>query len=278
MVQPRTPIRNLELRLAYSGQGVHGWQIQPDRPTVQGILQKALARVLEVDSVRTTGASRTDAGVHAHDQHVTFETANPIPGDKLRYALENVLPPGIRVLEVREREPGFSARYHARAKHYAYFIHNAPVTSPFIAPFVWSDRRDLDTGAMESAAAHLVGTRCFRALQSQKDHRHQTETTIFAARVRRRGDLVCFEVVGRHFLYHMVRNMLGSLVLVGRGEWRAEDLAEGLAEGDRRAMGITAPASGLHLFEISYDEGPYGFSPASEGFLEFLSRAPVPKR
>jgi len=261
------------LRLTYTGQHLFGWQIQPDRPTVQGHLQRALASIFEKETVRTVGASRTDTGVHAHDQHVSFETDSPIPVDKLKYALNNRLPGGIRVLAVRERERDFSARYHARAKHYAYYLHIAAVTSPFIAPYVWSDRRSLDSDAMNTAAGHLVGTRCFRALQSHRDHRDQTETTIFASRVRRSADLVCFEVVGRHFLYHMVRNMIGSLVLVGRGEWAPDDFGERLASGDRREMGITAPAGGLHLFKVHYGEGPYGFSSESDAFTRFLQHA-----
>jgi len=267
-------MRNLESIISYSGHPFHGWQIQPHCTTVQGRLQDALARVLEMEAVRTVGASRTDAGVHAHDQHVSFQTTNPIPLDKLQRALNHMLPAGIRVLAVHERAPDFSARYHARAKHYAYFMHNGKVVPPFIGPYVWSDRRLLDADAMDRAARLFEGTRCFRAMQSARDFRDQTETTIMAARVWRSGELVCFEVVGRNFLYHMVRIMVGALVMVGRGEWAPEALADGLLAGDRKAMGQTAPAGGLHLCKVAYGEGPHGFSSRGEEIAAFLAACP----
>lgn len=266
--------RNIELRLAYTGQLFYGWQIQPDLPTVQGELHRCLSRVLEGGAYKTIGASRTDTGVHAHDQHVSVWTDNPIPDYLLQRALNHLLPQGIRVLHAVDRDPSHSARVHAKGKHYAYFMNNQVGVSPFAQPYVWTDRRALDHEAMERAARHLVGTRCFRALQSRKDEREHSTTTIFDARVLRDEQLVTFEVLGHHFLYHMVRNMVGSLVKVGRGEWTPDQFAELLDQGDRTKMGMTAPASGLHLFKIFYGGPPDAFASESAAFRAFLTAAP----
>ncbi|QTD47594.1 tRNA pseudouridine(38-40) synthase TruA [Sulfidibacter corallicola] len=277
-------MRNLELRIAYNGAGFHGWQIQPRARTVQGEVAAVLKRILKLAKIKTVGCSRTDAGVHAHDQRVSFQIEHPIPLEGLQRALERLLPPDIQLLEVCERPPGFQARHHARAKHYGYFFLNPPGTtafnawqnlaSPFIAPYVTACAEPLDVEAMARAAEQLVGTRCFKALQSCKDHRPNSETTIFATRVRRHGSLVTFDVLGHHFLYLMVRNMAGSLKRVGTGEWAAEDFGERLNRGNRVDMGETAPATGLHLFEVYYEEDPLGFSPKSEAFQTFLG-API---
>ena len=274
MLKQNPTTRNLELRISYHGQGFYGWQIQPDKPTVQGALHQALARVLEKTPFKTLGASRTDTGVHAHDQHVNVWTQNPIPMDKLKLALNRVLPQGVRVLSVREAEADFSARYHARAKHYTYYMNNRAQVSPFIQPYVWTDRRHLNHEAMHEAAQHFVGEREFKALQSQKDERPHSTTTIFQTRVWREGDLVGYEVLGHHFLYHMVRNMVGALINVGRGEWTPDELKRRLDGRDRTKMGITAPASGLHLFQIYYEQAPLAFSPDSVRFAQFLNQAP----
>ncbi|MDJ0839472.1 MAG: tRNA pseudouridine(38-40) synthase TruA [Acidobacteriota bacterium] len=264
-------MRNIELRLSYTGHCFYGWQIQPHCVTVQGVLKGMLARLLETDDFRIIGASRTDTGVHAHDQHVSLTTTNPIPCDKIVYALNRLAPRGVRVLSATERPPDFSVRHHARGKHYAYFINNFQGVSPFVEPFVWTDARPLDATAMDAATRHFPGTRCFKALQSQKDHRTNSTTTIHRARVTCTGDLVCFEVIGRHFLYHMVRNMVGSLVQVGRGEWTPDELGRRLEQGDRTLMGVTAPAAGLHLFKIYYGEPPFDYAPISTRFADFLA-------
>ena len=265
-------MRNIELRLAYTGHCFYGWQIQPHAVTVQGALKKSLTLLLKTKDFRTIGASRTDTGVHAHDQHVGLTTTNPIPCDKIVYALNRQLPRGVRVLSAVERPDDFSVRYHARGKHYAFYINNSGVISPFIEPLVWSDRRPLDAAAMDRAARYFVGTRCFKALQSQQDHRTHATTTIHQTRVTRSGDMVCFEVIGHHFLYHMVRNMVGSLVLVGRGDWTPEELGQRLDSRDRTKMGMTSPAAGLHLVKIFYEEPPFDFSPVSDQFNNFLAQ------
>jgi len=271
MLNQKRARRNIELKAAYAGARFAGWQIQPHVRTVQGLIAGLLRRLLNEPELKTTGASRTDAGVHAHDQRIGFFTANPIPLEGLRRALNHLLPPDVRILSARERPLGFSVRHSALGKHYAYFIHNRPDPSPFIADCVWCWEPPLDAAAMHEAAAVFVGERCFRALQSRRDRRDVSRVEIHAARVARLGDVVCFEVIGRRFLYHMVRNMIGALIPVGRGEWSPADLRANLESGDRERMGVTAPASGLHLFRVFYEPPPFEYAPESGRFLRHLA-------
>ncbi len=271
MLKQKRPLRNLELRLAYMGSSYFGWQIQPHVPTIQGEIAAALKKTLGEPAPKTTGTSRTDAGVHAHDQRVNFRTENPIPTGNLLRALNLILPQDIRVLDVYERPANFSCRRNARAKHYAYFIHNHAEISPFSSPLVWLDPLPLDAARMHRAAQVFVGSRCFRGLQSSKDFRRNARAEIFAARVARHGRVVCFETLGSRFLYHMVRNMVSALVKVGRGDWTAEELRDKLDSGERKRFWITAPAAGLHLFKVYFDPPPYQFSPDCAAFLKTLA-------
>ena len=267
MLNQNAALRNIELRIAYSGSEFHGWQIQPRCATIQGELHRVLRILLPGEEIKSAGASRTDTGVHAHDQHVTFITHNTIPPEGLQKALNQLLPDGIRVLSVKERPEGFSARYHACAKHYAYFIWNRRTAMPFQEPYVWSHGLPLDVAAMNEALSHVTGTRCFRAFQSRRDRRPESVTTIFRAQATQMGPLFRIDVLGHRFLYHMVRNIVGSLVMVGRGEWTAAEFGERLDSGDRTVMGMTAPAHGLHLFKVYYSKSDDpAYAPDAERF------------
>ncbi len=270
MVKQKPELRNIELRIGYQGTRYCGWQIQPQRPTVQGLVQETLSRVLQDNLVRTVGSSRTDTGVHAHDNRVGFRTVSRIPLVGLVRTMNHILPADIRVLEGMERPVDFSVRHDARAKHYTYFFYNGDNPSPFVAPYLWRYRPELDDRAMSEAAALFLGTRCFKALQASADHRDETETTIFHATVTRTGPLIAFDVIGRHFLYHMVRNMAGALMMVGRCEWTPRELGERLACGERTELAATAPPQGLHLFQVYYGEAPYQIGAARNKFLTFL--------
>lgn len=253
-------MRNLELRIAYVGTHFFGWQIQPKRRTVQGELNKALRSVLRLKEIRTIASSRTDSGVHAHDQRVSLTIGKPIPVENLKRALNHKLPHDVRVLEARGREPNFSPRYDARAKHYVYFIYNLETFSPLISSYVWSYAPPLDAEIMNAGAAIWTGTRCFKAFQAHKDRRVGSESTVFASRVYRLGNLVIFEILARHYLYHMVRNMLASLVRLGDGTWSMNEFQQRSLSGERVRQWITAPARGLHLFEVFFGAGPFALS------------------
>ncbi len=258
------------MKIAYRGTAYSGWQIQPHRETVQGTVNRALSKILQ-EAVRTVGSSRTDAGVHARAQCVSFSCHNPIPAESLQRALNYVLPHDMHVFEVQERDALFSARYHARAKQYSFCIFNRAELEPMTADLGWRVAGGLNDQDMDLGAKTLVGTRCFRALQAAADKRTETVTTIYAARVRRLNDLVVFDVIGRNFLYHMVRNLAGSLIKVGVAEWTVAEFEDRINSGERTQMAMTAPAAGLHLIEVFYGARPFLWSESGDAFVKWLS-------
>jgi len=244
--------RNLELVIAYDGAGFNGWQIQPSGRTVQGILNKKLEKLLN-EPVKTMGASRTDSGVHAHDQHVTLSIDNMIPLSALERSLNHHLPEDIRCLNVTERDPGFSARRSAVGKHYIYILVPDTNRNPFLGRYSLAIERRLNIEGMVKAAESFVGMNDFKSLQNSRDFRIKTIVHIHEARIVTSNDMVFFHVIGHSFLYNMVRNMLGSLLKIGFGEWNLVEFRKNLASADRTKMGITAPAQGLHLVQVFYD-------------------------
>lgn len=272
MLNQMTDLRNIEMQISYRGTAYFGWQIQPEVPTVQRHLQMVLRRLFNQPELRIYGASRTDTGVHAHDQRVAFKTTSTIPLRGLLKTVNNKLPGDIRVLGIWERDPHFSVRYGAKGKHYTYFWRNRDFDGPFHAEYMAPVYRPMDELAMNDVCAHFIGTKCFHAFQSSRDHRESSETTVFKAQVGRLGDLVYFDILGHHFLYHMVRNMAKSLQQVGIGKWSASQWLDYFQTGDRRKMCVTAPAKGLHLFKVFYDEEPNKFSDQGLRFRELLAR------
>lgn len=276
MVDQNEDRRNIELRLTYFAQNFFGWQVQPYTRTVQGVLRRVLRRITAEDDLKIIGSSRTDTGVHAHDLRVSFQCRKKIPLHNLTRTLNHLLPADVRVIWARERDADFSARYHPIGKHYTYYWFNREKGSPFINPYTWEYPYILDIDVMAEAARYFEGTRCFRALQSRRDHRAHSKTTIFTTRVDRINDVVFFDVIGHHFLYRMVRNMAACLVRVGCGEWRLADFKRRLDSGDRENLWITAPAKGLHLFKVYFDgDDPCTYAPESEAFTRFLAQAEV---
>jgi tRNA pseudouridine38-40 synthase len=243
--------RRLALTLAYDGTDFHGWQIQPGRPTVQGLLAAASRRILG-EPVRVTGASRTDAGVHALRQVASLETASPMPAATLRRALNAVLPAAIRVVGAVEAPPGFDARRHARAKRYAYLIDRGPEADPFLRRFAWHAPECRDTGAVAAALGAVRGTHDFSALCAAPGRGRTPICTVGSARLLSRRNRLVVLVSADSFLHHMVRNLVGSLVEVGRAARPAGWLAEVIRGRDRRLAGPTAPAQGLTLLRVLY--------------------------
>ena len=249
--------RNLKLTVAYDGTEFAGWQVQPDAPTIQGTLSSAIGR-LTGENVVPQGSGRTDAGVHALAQVATFATASPIPEENLVKALNDVLPPAIRVLDVQEVAANFHARKSAKAKTYRYRIHRAPICPPFLARYVWHFPYPLDEGAMALAAGEVVGEHDFTSFAAVDPERGQQSyevsniRTIFSSAFAREGDELIYTVRGRGFLHHMVRNLVGTFILVGKGTLERNDIARILAARERSAAGATAPASGLVLVEVEY--------------------------
>ncbi len=252
------PGRPLALVVAYDGRPFAGWQVQPDRPTVQGIVESALARVHGVPegTVRIVGAGRTDAGVHALGQVASYVPPTPRRPEVLRTALAGLLPREVRVLAVREMPPAFHACRSATGKVYRYRIVNREIVLPFEDPWAWHVRAPLDRAAMGAAAARLVGRHDFAAFQTAGSPSATTVRTLRRLAVRERpGEVVEIEAEGDGFLYRMVRNLVGLLVEVGLGRRPPGDAARVLASGRRSAAGVTAPARGLCLVRVLYPPG-----------------------
>ena len=255
-------MRNLRLILSYDGAEFAGWQVQPGRATVQGALASAIGR-LSGENVHPQGSGRTDAGVHALAQVASFATASTIPTENWMKALNDILPPSIRVLEVSEAAPEFHARKSARAKTYRYRIYRAAICPPFLARYVWHYPYPLEESAMGAAGGVVVGAHDFTSFAAVDPERvermaagenvHTTNVrTIFASNWTREGDELIYTVRGNGFLHHMVRNLVGTFLLVGKETVSVEDLRRILDARERTAAGPTAPASGLYLVGVEY--------------------------
>jgi tRNA pseudouridine38-40 synthase len=251
------PIRNLKLVLAYDGSEFYGWQVQPDCSTVQGTLASAIGRITG-EKVLPQGSGRTDAGVHALAQVATFTTESNVPAENMVKALNDILPASIRVIEATEAAVDFHARKSTRSKTYRYRMYRAPICPPFIARYVWHYPFVLDEVSMARAAAFVVGEHDFTSFAAVDPERNKDEESvnnvrkIFASTWRRVGEELVYTVRGNGFLHHMVRNLVGTFILIGKGTLKPEDLRQILEAKDRSAAGATAPAGGLYLVQVEY--------------------------
>jgi len=249
--------RNLKLTLAYDGQDFAGWQIQPDRATIQGTLVSAIEH-LTGESRLPQGSGRTDAGVHALAQVATVNLDSPIPAANLRKALNDLLPPSIRVLDVEEVAADFHARHSARAKTYRYRIYRGEICPPFLTRYVYHHPYPLDEERMMAAAGVVAGKHDFTSFAAvdPEDRKDALELdsvrTIYSSEWEREGHELIYTVRGNGFLHHMVRNLVGAFLMVGKGALSAPDLERILEKRDRSAAPATAPASGLVLVSVEY--------------------------
>jgi tRNA pseudouridine38-40 synthase len=250
-------MRNLKLVLAYDGAEFSGWQVQPDAATVQGTLASAIGRVTG-EKVLPQGSGRTDAGVHALAQVATFATESPIPAQNLVKALNDILPPSIRVLEAAEAPLEFHPRKSAHAKTYRYRMYRGAICPPSLARYVWHYPYPLDEDAMRRAADAVIGERDFTSFAAVDSERGREDETIsnvrqiFASTWERAGEELVYTIRGSGFLHHMVRNLVGTFVLVGKSTLQSEDVSEILAARNRSTAGATAPAGGLYLVSVDY--------------------------
>jgi tRNA pseudouridine38-40 synthase len=225
--------------------------VQPDAPTVQGALLEAARSFLGPDA-RVIGASRTDAGVHALRQTASLTIAADLDAAAVQGALNAALPPAVRVVSVREAAPGFDARRAAVGKRYAYLIDNGGVAAPLWRRLAWHVPAPLDLAAMRAALAALRGRHDFSAFCAAPGREADPVCRVRAVHVRRRQSRVAIAISADRFLHHMVRNVVGSAVEVGRGARPVRWLAEVLASRDRPRAGPTAPARGLTLLRVMY--------------------------
>ncbi|MCR9093412.1 MAG: tRNA pseudouridine(38-40) synthase TruA [bacterium] len=261
--------RTFRLVLEYEGAGFEGWQVQAGaRParTVQGVLAEALESVTG-RTPRVRGAGRTDAGVHAEGQVASVHVETGLVPERLQAALNARLPDDVAVRGLVEATPGWDALRAARGKHYRYRIWNGVQRSPLRAGTCWWVREPLDLEAIERAAQGFEGRHDFAAFQAAGSSVKTTARTVTRCAVfgETRGD-VRLDVEGEGFLRHMVRNLAGTLVEIGRGRWPVERAAEILTSRDRGQAGPTAPAHGLCLIRVDDDGGlsPAGAAPAAQ--------------
>jgi len=250
-------MRNLKVILSYDGAEFAGWQVQPDADTVQGTLASAIGRITG-EKVLPQGSGRTDAGVHALAQVATFVTESSVPTENFVKALNDILPASVRVLEVAEAPAEFHARHSACAKTYRYRIYRGSICPPFLARYVWHYPYPLDESAMTRAAALVVGEHDFTSFaavdpeRGREDVRASNVRRIFSSAWNRTEEELVYTVRGSGFLHHMVRNLVGTFILVGRSTLQVEDVTRILEARDRSAAGATAPASGLYLVNVEY--------------------------
>jgi tRNA pseudouridine38-40 synthase len=234
-------LRRIRFSVAYDGTDFHGWQIQPNLPTIQGTLENIFSQI-ESASVKVEGSGRTDAGVHARAQVAAVSLTNPIPPDNLRRAVNRLLPPSIRIFDVAEVHSSFHPRFDALAKTYEYRIYRPEVCDPFQFRYVHHHPYPLDLEAMQELAAGLVGEHDFTAFAasdpSDAEGRSKVRS-IFSSAIEESGPLWIYRVRGNGFLKHMVRNIVGYLIEGGKGNHPV-------------AGGPTVPAKGLTLWSVEY--------------------------
>ncbi|HME35943.1 MAG TPA: tRNA pseudouridine(38-40) synthase TruA [Candidatus Sulfotelmatobacter sp.] len=250
-------MRNLKVTLSYDGAEFSGWQVQPDANTVQGTLASAIGRITG-EKVLPQGSGRTDAGVHALAQVMTFVTESSVPTGNFLKAMNDILPSSVRVLEVEEAPPEFHARHSARAKTYRYRIYRESICPPFLARYVWHYPYRLAESEMGRAAELVVGEHDFTSFAAVDPERGREDAPvsnvrkIFSSSWERVEDELIYTVRGSGFLHHMVRNLVGTFILVGKGTLQEEDVKRILEARNRSAAGATAPASGLYLVGVEY--------------------------
>lgn len=270
--------RTWKVTLAYDGTDFQGWQVQPGLPTIQGELQAALGRICG-ESPLPQGSGRTDAGVHALAQVASFTLRAPIPAENLHRALNRTLPASIRVLEASTVASTFHARHSAVAKNYEYRIFREDLCPPFLARYVYACPWRLDLDKLQACARIFEGEQDFKSFAANDPDLSErssavdepadgaaglripagsTVRTIYSSgwelRQGESGAMLVYRVRGNGFLHHMVRNLVGTMLDVGRGHLALEEIPGILAARDRSAAGPTAPARGLFLHSVEYDE------------------------
>ena len=255
-------MRYIRLSIEYDGTDYHGWQSQKSGGTIQDIITDKI-RELTGESVRLTGASRTDAGVHALDQVAVFETSSYLKTEVIMRALNAKLPPDIRILNAAEADKDFHPRYRALKKSYFYIISEGRRHSAFLHGYIWYLHAPLDLERMSEAASLLIGEHDFSSFRASGCGSKHPVRTVYSAEISRQremkfmtatfeGDFIRFRIEANAFLRHMVRNIAGTLVEVGKGQITLEQFKEVLLARDRTIAGPTAPAQGLFLEKIIY--------------------------
>lgn len=250
-------MKRIMLTVAYDGTAYSGWQIQPNAPTIEGALNKAICTVTG-ENIQVIGASRTDAGVHAYGNIAVFDTNSTIPPDRFLYTINRWLPPEIRVLDSCEVDICFHPRHCDTIKTYEYTILQSNVELPQFYNHAWHVRGNLNIDSMKKAAAFLIGEHDFKSFCCVRTQAESTIRTIYSIEILKESVslvledtyLVKIRVTGNGFLYNMVRIIAGTLVQVGKGQFLPQHMVDMLEKKERCAAGQTAPPQGLTLMQI----------------------------
>ena len=251
-------MRHFKLTIAYDGTDYHGWQMQSNKPTIQGEIVNILGRLTQ-ERVYLHGAGRTDAGVHALGQVASFKTASLLAAEEFQRALNALLPPAIRIVAAEEVGPTFHARWSARGKTYRYRIYRGKVVPPAIWRYVLHYPFPLDETAMCKAATKFTGVHDFASFAASsgsedEDQDRDTRREIFSSELQRCEEELVFTVTGRSFLRFMVRKMVGALLEIGRGRFAVSDVERLYELKDRSKSGPTAPPQGLVMVQVEHEE------------------------
>ena len=244
-------MRTFKLTIAYDGTAFAGSQMQAGQRTVQSVFEDAL-RPFEGERVVVHFAGRTDSGVHATGQVISFSLRSPVACDALQRALNVTLPDDVRVMKAEEAASAFNARFDARSKAYRYDVFNGAVVPPQIRHFVWHVPQRLDSGLMSDAASAVLGVHDFSGFQAAGGDVITNRREVLLSRVSRANDRITYQIAATGFLRHMVRNIAGTLVDIGRGRRPIEDMRRVLESRDRSHASATAPAHGLTLVSVEY--------------------------
>ena len=247
-------MKNFKFIISYDGSRYFVWERQAGKETIQGKLEAVLTRMCGTP-VNVIGAGRTDAGVHAKVYVANFRTDARIPVDRIPYAFNTHLPGDIVVTGAMEVHDGFNAIGSCVKKEYTYLIYNSPIKDPFYVNRAWFYPKHLDEAVMQRAAQQFVGTHDFAAVRSVGTEVKSTVRTVYHYEVERDGDLISLRVCANGFLYNMARAMAGTVVYAAEGKFPPEEVANILANGDRKAAGPTVPPGGLYMTQLWYDDG-----------------------
>ncbi|MEN6616842.1 MAG: tRNA pseudouridine(38-40) synthase TruA [Syntrophorhabdus sp.] len=245
------PNRNISLVLEYEGTNYHGWQCQPNGITIEETVRLAIEKMFK-HPVKIYSAGRTDAGVHAMGQVINFLTDRNIPLSGIKRGLNSLLPGDIRIRSAAERDLAFHARYSAKSKTYIYSIYNFPEHSVFSVRYSWNIQYPLDSSAMNRAVRSLIGRQDFASFKKKNEPYKNCEREILRACVRRRGPYIYCVIEATGFLRYMVRNIVGTLSLVGMGKMSLDGFRAVIDAKDRDYAGPTAPPHGLFLRRVRY--------------------------
>lgn len=240
--------------IAYDGTAFAGYQVQPEKRTVQSELESVLGKMHKGEKVKVTASGRTDAGVHAKGQVIHFNSSLEFPAENWQKALNALLPSDITVLEVKRVSDAFHARFDPVGKEYRYMITRGPLRDPFTRNYAYYYPYSLDFEAMREAISYLEGTHDFTSFCATNTNVVDKVRTIHKIELNEEGDSIMLRFVGTGFLYNMVRILVGTLLEVGSGKRKPCDMEEILIKRDRQFAGKTAPGHGLYLWEVFYEE------------------------